>query len=405
MTGPSFEEFVQEKTLFKNKDVLSPHFVPETLVHRDAEIRGIMRCVAPVLKGEKAKNLFIYGKTGTGKTACVKNVLAKLDERGDARARSVYMNCRVYDSRYKIIQKCVGDFKPGFARTGYSFAVLYEEFLNWIEGEGADDAPKRVIVALDEVDVIKDLDPLVYTLTRANDDLKKGSVSMIGVSNKVDFKNRLDARSRSSLCEEELVFASYNADQLRDILRQRVAEGFRDGVVDDGALNLAAAIAASENGDARYALSLLLRAGELAQKRHSEKVNDKLVEESRRLADEDTAFGVIGSLPQHQQLLLYAIATLSKDGHYKRLITDEEGEKLYFSGEVYERYRGIAKKTGKEPRTSRWYREYLGDLETAGLVTTVESGKGVRGHTTLIKLAYDADKVKRVIEKTVLAEE
>ncbi|PIY91634.1 cell division control protein Cdc6, partial [Candidatus Micrarchaeota archaeon CG_4_10_14_0_8_um_filter_60_7] len=74
------------------------------------------------------------------------------------------------------------------------------------------------------------------------------------------------------------------------------------------------------------------------------------------------------------------------------------------SGEVYERYKAVAKKLGKEPRTARWYREYLGGLESAGLVTTVLSGKGVRGHTTLIKLAYEPDKVKRVIEKTLLAE-
>jgi len=400
---PNFEEFVNEKTLFKNKDVLSPHFVPETLVHRDEELRAVMRCVAPVLKGEKAKNLFSYGKTGTGKTACIRNVLHKLDERGDAQVRSVYMNCRVYDSRYKIIQKCVADFKPGFARSGYSFAVLYEEFLDWVDGAG-EEPPKRVIVALDELDGIKDLDSLVYTLTRANDDLKKGSVSMLGVSNKVDFKNRLDTRSRSSLCEEELVFASYNADQLRDILRQRIAEGFNAGAVEDGTVSLAAAVAASENGDARYALSLLLRAGELAQKRKQDKVTDKLVEEARKLADEDTAFGVISSLPQHQQLLLYAISSLAGDAHYKRLVTDDEGERLYFSGEVYERYKAVAKKLGKEPRTARWYREYLGGLESAGLVTTVLSGKGVRGHTTLIKLAYEPDKVKRVIEKTLLAE-
>jgi cell division control protein 6 len=401
---PSFDEFVKEKTLFKNKDVLSPHFVPEALLHRDSEVRTVMRCVAPVLRDQKASNLLIYGRTGTGKTASVKNVLHQLSERGNQKVRSVYMNCRVYDSRYKVLQKCISDFKPGFARTGYSFAVLYEEFLDWIESENLNEPHKHVIIALDEIDMVKDLDSLVYALTRANDDLKKGSVSMIGVSNRVNFKNRLDARSRSSLCEEELVFSCYKAGQLRDILEDRVSEGFREGVVKEGAVNLAAAIAASENGDARYALSLLLRAGELAQKRGKDKVVDSLVEEARKLADEDTAFSVIGALPQHQQLLLYAIAGLADDGHYKRLLTDDDGERLYFSGEVYERYVRIAKKTGKQPRTARWYREYLSDLETAGLVTTTRSGKGIRGHTTLIKLAYDADKVKRVIEKTLLSD-
>ncbi|MFA4946454.1 MAG: AAA family ATPase [Candidatus Micrarchaeia archaeon] len=393
---------MQEKTLFRNKDVLSPHFVPEALLHRDAEVRTVMRCIAPAFQDQKAKNLFIYGRPGTGKTACVKGVLAKMDERGDARVRSAYMNCRVYDSRYKVLQKCVGEFKPGFARTGYSFAVLYEEFLDWIEGDSPETA-KRLVVALDEIDMIRDLDPLVYTLTRINDDLVRGSVSLVGISNSVNFKNRLDSRSRSSICEEELVFASYNANQLRDILSARIKEGFQEGAVTAGAVNLAAAVAASENGDARYALSLLLRAGELAQKRGKTEVTDALVEESRRLADEDTAFDVIGVLPQHQQYLLYALACLAQDGHYKRLVTSDDGERLYFSGEVYERYCRVVKQSGKQPRTARWYREYLGELESAGLVSTVTSGKGVRGHTTLIRLGYDADKVRKVIEKTLLA--
>jgi cell division control protein 6 len=207
------------------------------------------------------------------------------------------------------------------------------------------------------------------------------------------------------LCEQELVFQSYNAQQLQEILRQRARIAFKSGAVEESALNLAAAIAASENGDARYALSLLLRAGELAETRKSgrdapPRVTDKEVEASRKAADEDKAFEVMNTLPVHQQLLLYAIASIAEDVSYKKLI-DEGGERLYFSGEIYERYTRAAKKFGREPRTSRWYREYLHDLENLGLVNTVDSGKGVRGHTTLIKLAYEPAKVRKVLEKTL----
>ena len=41
------------------------------------------------------------------------------------------------------------------------------------------------------------------------------------------------------------------------------------------------------------------------------------------------------------------------------------------------------------------------DLENLGLVNTVDSGKGVRGHTTLIKLAYEPGKVRKILEKTL----
>ncbi len=402
-----------ESPVFKDKSVLSPHYVPETLLDREKEIRSLLQAVAPALQHKKPSNVFLYGKTGSGKTASTKYVLQKLAEEKTEGVFSVYMNCRVYDSRYKVLQKTITSFCPDFAKTGYSFAVLYEKLLDWIEGgqEGGgrgtvesggkqSEYGRQVVLALDEVDMVRDLDNLVYTLTRVNDDLKRGGLSVIGISNKVGFKQRLEARSKSSLCEQELVFQSYNAQQLQEILKQRAKISFKQNAIEDSALNLAAAIAASENGDARYALSLLLRAGELAETRKAGRVTDKEVEASRKAADEDKAFEVMNTLPVHQQLLLYAIASIAEDVSYKKLI-DDGGERLYFSGEIYERYTRAAKKFGREPRTSRWYREYLHDLENLGLVNTVDSGKGIRGHTTLIKLAYEPTKVRKILEKTL----
>lgn len=399
-----FDQVLKESRegVFRNENALSPHYVPEVLLDRDREISELMRCVAPALENRKPKNLFIYGKSGTGKTACTKKVAEKLSEKGK-NVLCAYMNCRIYDSRYKALQKCISEFKPDFARTGYSFSVLYEKLLDWIEGSDGEEA-KQLIVILDEVDMVKDLDSLIYTLTRSNDDLRKGSISMIGISNNLNFTQRIDPRSKSSLCEEQLVFPPYNAEQLQEILLQRSKEAFNDGVVEKSAINLAGAVAAGENGDARYALSLLLRAGELAQSKKLKKISDLEVEESRKKADEDKANEVISSLPIHQQLILYAIASLQGDLAYKRLIEDN-GEKLYFSGEVYERYSLLCKKAGQEPRTSRWYREYINDLELLGLITTTGSGKGMRGHTTLIHLSYDSSRIKKILDKTLFGEE
>lgn len=400
MAVPTFSEILSKRSVFRDRDILSPHHVPDQLLYREKEIESLMRGVAPALKGSKPKNVFLYGKSGSGKTACVKHVLKALGDEKSPSIRSVYMNCRVYDTRYKVLQKCISDFHPDFARTGHSFAILYEKLLDWLEGEADGPGGKQLLVVLDEVDVVKDLDSLLYTLTRANDDLKKGNVSMVGVSNKVSFKERLDSRSKSSLCEEELVFQAYDAPQLQGILSQRVPLAFEEGVVDDGAVSLAAAIAAGENGDARYALNLLLRAGEMTEQKGRRKVTDKEVEEARRLADEDKAFDVISALPEHQQLVLFGLANLAMEIGYKRL-HEEGGDKYYFSGEVYERYCRSAKTLAREPRTSRWFREYLHELETLGLIATVESGRGIRGHATLVRLCYDPPKVKRVIEKTL----
>jgi len=403
---PSFDEILAGRGIFADKGVLSPHYVPESLPFRDEEIRKIMFGIAPVLQNSKAKNILLYGVTGCGKTCSVRQVLQKLAEKASPQVKSTYLNCRVYNTRYKVLQKVVTEFKPHFSKTGHSFTVLFEELVRWLEEDKKEPGFKgrHLIVVLDEIDAVEDLDNLVYTLVRTNDEISLGSVSIIGISNKVDFKRKVDPRIKTSLCEEEIVFQPYNATQLAGILRQRVAHAFEHGVIEDSAINLAAAIAAAENGDARYALLLLLRAGELAEASSLKKVSDAQVEQARKLADEDKAFELISSLPEHQQLLLYALAGLVQDVTYKRLVEDG-GEKLYFSGEVYERYARLTKRTGREPRSARWYREYINELEMLGLITTLQSGKGVRGHTTLIKLAFEPDKVKKAIEKTLLKED
>ena len=78
-----------------------------------------------------------------------------------------------------------------------------------------------MIVVLDEIDIIKDLDDMVYTLTRVNDELRKGGVSLIGISNKLTFKQGLDQRSKSSLNETEIVFPPYTSEQLKDFSTAR----------------------------------------------------------------------------------------------------------------------------------------------------------------------------------------
>ena len=108
-------------------------------------------------------------------------------------------------------------------------------------------------------------------------------------------------------------------------------------------------------------------------------------------------------LPEHQKLIVYAIAIMSITvGRYKKL--NEDNESFLFSGEIYDRYASIVQSMNKDVKTSRLYRRYMADLEMQGIITTRESGKGIRGHTKLIKLSYQADKIKEMIEKSLFKE-
>ncbi len=403
---PSFSEILGRKSVFMDKDVLSPHYVPNELPFREKEVERIMVAVSPALRGGRAQNLFIYGKTGTGKTCSVRHVMAKFEEAKSQSAKDCYLNCRIYNSKYKVMHRIAKTFIPELEKSGFGISLIYEKLIEWLSRDKA-----QLVIVLDEIDMVKDLNELIYTLTRANDELPCGGISIIGISNKLSFKELLDPRSKSSLCEIEMTFAPYDAQKMKAILSQRVGMGFLGGVVDESAINLASAIAANETGDARYALRLILRAGEIADTKGEAKINDTSVEEARRSVEGDLIKEAVLTLPENQKLVLFAVASLSiRGGRYSKLSIGSEGgedseDNFLLSGEVYEEYSRLCNSYRKKKRSARWYREYLNELEMLGLITTVESGRGMRGHTRLIKSGYPPNDMKKIVEEVLGKEE
>lgn len=393
-----FSDLLKDSKIFANRDSLSPHYVPAKLLYRDRQINSIVKALTPSLKGDRGRNLLVYGKTGTGKTSCVKYVIDKVRGLSAIKAKISYINCRIYNSRYRVLNKIMSDHIPTYAKHGYGIVDIYERLISWIEEDS-----KILIVVLDEIDIVKDLDDLVYTLTRANSDVKSGGIIIVGISNKISLKDDLDPRSLSTLYETELVFPPYNSVELAEILRQRAEIGLKKNTFNQAAINLAAGIAAKESGDARLALKILSNAAEIADENDRQEITTKDVDSAARSAEEDIAYELVNTLPEHQKLVVYAISLLTLQGsRYKKLV---EGEDTYlFSGEVYDKYVAISHSLSKEPKSSRWYRKYISDLVMQGLVTTYESGKGIRGHTKLIKLLYLPAKIKDTIEKSLFAE-
>lgn len=413
-----FETELKKSKIFLNSAVLSPHYVPEELPHREQEVKEITKIIAPVLRNEKPDNIFIYGKTGTGKTCVVKYVLRKLDEFvnnpekniNNSLVKAVYMNCKIRNSKYQVLLTALEDEalnsptlkdiplsdRTDRTLTGIDPANLYDRMFKVVRSNNL-----NLILVLDEIDMIsKGLNDLIYILTRINDELPKGHVSLIGMSNDIRVMKRLDPRTKSTLCQEEKIFKPYNAVELETILKQRINAGFSHGVISKDIISRIAAFAA-QDGDARYALRLLKKCGELAEKFGKEKITMEEVENAKTEVEEDIMAEAIATLPEHQQIVIYSIASLaSKGGMYKRL-SEVSGECRgdLFTGEVYESYEENCKALNRQPRTSRQFSEYLNELEMLGLITTRISGKGVRGTTRLIRLGYPPEEIKSIVMK------
>jgi archaeal cell division control protein 6 len=393
-----FEQQLARNTVFLNKDIISPHHVPSNLPFRKKQIEEVTQCLSPVLSNAKPNNFFIYGKPGTGKTSTVKHVLNQLEEfvkKNEKPVYSCYVNCRSHPSKYKVLLKALKKFYPEKDFLGYSSSFVYEKLLDFSNENKAHN-----ILVLDELDKVKDVDELMYSLSRGNDELDAGSITVIGISNNLTFKEKLDPRTKSSLCEREMIFNPYNATELKQILSERSEKAFKEGVVKEEALSLASALAAQESGDARTAVMLMQRAGELADASSLEIIDDNLVEKAKVSVEEEIIISMISTLPEQEQLVLYAISQLSlsdKSGFTK--VNGEVEKGVLFSGEIFEAYIDIAKKFGSRTITSRWYRQYINELEMYGLILVTNSGKGIKGQTRLIKLGFDASKIKHVLEK------
>ena len=75
-----FDSF-DNNTIFRNKSFLQSNYKPDQILHREEQIKQIASILAPVLRGEKPSNLFLYGKTGTGKTLSIDYVSEELQKR------------------------------------------------------------------------------------------------------------------------------------------------------------------------------------------------------------------------------------------------------------------------------------------------------------------------------------
>jgi cell division control protein 6 len=132
--------------------------------------------------------------------------LIKEDEDIDkTKIMTYYVNCRNHNSKYRILLKLTSLlYNDNYV--GFSASFVYDKIEEYIRKNGI-----ILILILDEIDLIKDVDDAVYSFNRANDETNEGGISIIGISNNIMFKDKLDPRTKSSLCQKELIFPPYNA--------------------------------------------------------------------------------------------------------------------------------------------------------------------------------------------------
>ncbi|MBS3135402.1 ORC1-type DNA replication protein [Candidatus Woesearchaeota archaeon] len=368
-----FKSYVQKESIFTDKSVFLSSYLPETIHHRDTQINQIAQILAPILRKEKPSNLFIYGKTGTGKTLSIKHVIKEITAASNEtglQIRAVYINCklkRVADTEYRLLAQLSREFGKELPSTGLPTDEVYRVFFNAVDQQ---ECP--ILLVLDEIDQLikKTGDSVLYNLLRANDESAKSFMAIVGLSNDMVFIDNLDPRVRSSLSEEEIIFPPYNAFQIQDILKQRISIAFKEGVLEQGTIEKCSAYSAREHGDARRAIELIRVAAELAERTGTQKVTLKHIDQAEEKIERDRISDIVANQPKQSQCILYSIVSLS--------IT-RKGP--MFTGEIYGLYRNLCSKTGLRPLTQRRVSDVLSELDLFGIINAKIISKGRYGRT------------------------
>lgn len=268
--------------IFRDRNRLSPHYIPRRLPHRDQQITLLLSIYGNMIRD--IRNAYprftqIIGDTGTGKTCTTMKFGEQITEEAEKEGvnlKHVYVNCKVDGAtRYVLFGNLVKKVTPQISTRSLSPEEMIRQLVAYLKVTG-----QFLIVSFDEIDYFIQTNPkehIIYDLTRVTE-MHPGEPSpVIGeifIARNLKWHERLEPGERSTLGMGILEFPRYRTQQVRDILEDRVEEAFYPGVVEEDTLNLVSDITANPpvDGDIRVGLDLLYYSGNLAENQGSERV-------------------------------------------------------------------------------------------------------------------------------------
>lgn len=377
------DEFRRKSSPYVNADALDESYQPEKILGRDDELEEIHSVLQPIINREPPQNAFLYGLSGLGKTECMRYkvdaLTAAVTNYDDITVESIWLNCDDLTSSYQVAIEIANTIRPSsqsLPRSGLPRSQVYSTMFEALDQLGSTtgdsdegDGPRQyVLIILDEVDNIGSRDRLLYQVPRAktNEKIEQVWPAIIGISNDVTFKENLSSKVKSSLCEREIVFSRYDADQLGKIIGRRVEIAFRDGAVGENVIKLCAAYATQEGGDARYALDLLKVAADAARDRGDDTLSEADIEAARQQIKDTRVLDSVRSLTRHEQLTAATVMLMDRNENLPAR-----------RGEIYSHYTQVAKSVGLSPNKRRRFHDYMDNMSMLGLIGTNEVNKGI----------------------------
>lgn len=381
-----------KKKIFRNKAIVKVSYIPEKLsdiLHRGVTIRKLQNDLLDVFQNLSPNNIIIYGKMGTGKTVVTSLVLKDLQEvasENGIKLTILNINCEGLSDNgvlgminNALIYEIDGKMKDTIGNSMARNSIYLKKYYNELDG--------ILIIVLDEIDKIKNpniINQLMRTISTKN----QQPPSLIMITNNIHFKESLAGHTKSVLAENEIQFDPYDAEQISDILKARAREAFYPDVVGEMVIPLCAAFAAQEHGDARKAMNLILKSGEVAEDKGKEIIEEEDVREANQIIEIDRITEIVKTLPTQSKVVLYAIILLRSKGKEGKIVT---------TGEMYNVYRQLCHHLDIDILTQRRVTDLMSELDMLGLVNAIVMCKGRYGRTKEVSISIPVENTRRVL--------
>ncbi|WP_101296813.1 Cdc6/Cdc18 family protein [Halegenticoccus soli] len=388
--------FTVRNSIFSREDLLDTGYVPRStrIVGRNEEIRRLAAALNPALSGGSPNNVFLYGKTGTGKSLCAKYATRRCQQvaaENGVEIGRIVVDCSQEDTETRAVRALAKGLNDpdetgiDVPDTGLGRSRYYERL--WTVLDSSYDV---ALVVLDEIDRL-DADDVLMQLSRATEagKLDRCSVGIVGISNKIGYRDRLRERVKSSLREREIVFKPYDVDELSEIMRNRV-DAFRENALSGSVVGECAKLAAEEHGDARKAIDLLRHAGEIARSAGARTVEVEHVREASERAERDRFHELLVGATNQQKAVLLAVVSLALT----------EKSRAFRTKEIYEAYEQICADAALEVLSKRRVHDLLREWEFLEVLDIARTGGGrARGSYLECHLVEDPGIVRSVINE------
>ena len=274
-------------------------------------------------------SLYIAGMPGTGKTACVINVINIIEEElknnknEELSFDKLILSGTEYPTMsniYKTIYTFIFENNKRIRKKNYMQKLDYffkkREYMDEKQKLNLKNPTNsHIILVVDEIDFLKNkTQSLLYNLFNwTTYDYSK--LIVITISNTLDFPEHLLPKIKSRMGNNKLMFKPYNKDELMDIIKFK---GIDYDKFSPDAIKLCCMKVSAINGDLRRTFQILLRAKELFSLETTRKSKYKKIDKNLIIQASEDLFNskmrkVMASLQIYEKIVICAILSKIKD--------------------------------------------------------------------------------------------